>query len=130
MARLAANADPGLPDITIDDDWTRLELEIALRELRDGAPPLQVFRDLTGDARKWLVTHLSRRGWDIVAGVPVKRAGAGDPEFALDGSATWWRIAPIWRERRAVQPHHRRRNDARQRVGAAMVTDPKPTWCE
>lgn len=72
------------PDITIDDDWTRLELEIALRELRDGAPPLQVFRDLTGDARKWLVTHLSRRGWDIVAGVPVKRAGAGDPEFALD----------------------------------------------
>lgn len=65
------------PDATPSDPWLRAELLAALHDLRDDASPIEVLRGLTAGARRWMVTHLSRRGWDVVGGIPMRRPGEG-----------------------------------------------------
>lgn len=80
---VSLNQEPwdAYPDVEPEDGWCRAELMAALHDLRDDASPVEILRGLSSGARAWLTRHLSRRGWDIIGGVPVRRPGTGDPEW-------------------------------------------------
>lgn len=57
--------------MTIDD-----EIAAAVERMECGEDPLDVLRQMTPEARQRVVRGLSRRGIDMIGGVPVRRPGA------------------------------------------------------
>jgi len=57
--------------MNIDD-----EIIAAVTRMESGEDPVTVLREMSPDARKRVVVGLSRRGIDVVGGVPMRRPGA------------------------------------------------------
>jgi len=57
--------------MNIDD-----EIAAAVERMDSGHDPVAVLREMSPDARKRVVVGLSRRGIDVVGGVPMRRPGA------------------------------------------------------
>lgn len=52
------------------------EIAAAVERMEAGEDPVDVLRSMSPDARQRVVRGLSRRGYDVIGGVPVRRPGA------------------------------------------------------